>query len=104
MGYLAVTGLCLLTGIGLIVQVNPCAALLLGSLQFDAYRRPGASWPAFSYLAFLTVTLNDAFRVLALESVAEQLTTVRPIGNRLPDRGWQVTGTRSSTASVAVTL
>ena len=41
----------------------------------------------------LTVTLNDAFPVFPLVSVAEHLTTVRPIGNRLPERGAQVTGT-----------
>jgi hypothetical protein len=39
------------------------------------------------------VILNDAFAVFALESVAEHLTTVRPIGNRLPERGLHVTGT-----------
>ena len=45
------------------------------------------------YRVGLTVTLKDAFAVFALESVAEHVTTVRPIGNRLPDRGVQVTGT-----------
>jgi len=50
------------------------------------------------------VTLNDALRVLALESVAEQRTTVLPIRNRLPDGGAQVARTRPSTASLAVTL
>jgi hypothetical protein len=45
------------------------------------------------YRVGLTVTLKDAFAVFALESVAEHVTTVRPIGNRLPDRRVQVTGT-----------
>jgi len=39
------------------------------------------------------VILNAAFAVFALESIAEHLTTVRPIGKRLPERGLQVTGT-----------
>jgi hypothetical protein len=47
---------------------------------------------------------NLADRVFPLVSVAEQPTTVRPIGSRLPDRGTQVTGTWPSTASLAVTL
>jgi hypothetical protein len=50
------------------------------------------------------VTRNDAFAVFALESEAEHLTTVRPIGKRLPERGKQMTGTAPSTASAAVTL
>jgi hypothetical protein len=37
--------------------------------------------------------MNLAVAVLALESVVEHLTTVRPRGNRLPDRGAQVTRT-----------
>ena len=45
------------------------------------------------YLFALTVILNDAFPVFALESVAEHLTVLRPIGNRLPERGSQATGT-----------
>jgi hypothetical protein len=48
--------------------------------------------------------MNLAVDVLALESVAEHLTTVRPIRNRLPDRGAQSTGTRPSTASLDVTV
>ena len=48
--------------------------------------------------------MNLAVDVLALESVAEHLTTVRPIGNRLPDRGTQVTGTWPATASLAATV
>ena len=52
----------------------------------------------------LTVILNDALAVFALVSVAVQLTTVRPIGNRLPERGAQVTGTSPSAPSLAVTL
>jgi hypothetical protein len=59
---------------------------------------------AASYLLALTVTLNEAVAVLALESMAEHVTRVRPSGNRLPDRGSQVTGTGPSTASLAVTL
>lgn len=46
-----------------------------------------------SHRVGLTVILNAAFAVFALESVAEHLTIVRPIGNRLPERGKQVTGT-----------
>jgi hypothetical protein len=52
----------------------------------------------------LTVTVNVAFRVLALVSVAEQVTRVRPTRNREPDRGRHVTGTSESTSSTAVTL
>ena len=51
-----------------------------------------------------TVILNAAFAVFPLESVAEHLTMVRPIGNRLPERGLQVTGTWLSALSLAVTL
>ena len=40
-----------------------------------------------------TVILNAAFAVFPLESGAEHLTAVRPIGNRLPEGGVQVTGT-----------
>jgi hypothetical protein len=50
------------------------------------------------------VTLNEAVPVLALLSVAEQVTRVRPSGNRLPDLGAQVAGTGPSTASMAVTV
>jgi hypothetical protein len=50
------------------------------------------------------VTVNLARAVLPLASVAEQLTVVRPILNRLLDRGRQMTGTTPSTASRAVTL
>src|SRR5688572_5299724 len=53
--------------------------------------------------AFITVILNDVFPVFALESVAEHLTTVRPIGNRPPERGSQMTRTCPSTLSLAVT-
>jgi hypothetical protein len=56
------------------------------------------------YLAALTVTLNDAFPPLALESVAEQYTIERPIRNRLPEGGVHVARTPPSTASFAVTL
>ena len=58
----------------------------------------------FGYRVRLTVMLNEALAVFALESVAEQLTAVRPIRNRLPDRGVQVTGTWPSVLSLAVTL
>ena len=50
------------------------------------------------------MTANFAVDVLALESVAEHVTTVWPIGSRLPDLGAQVTGTFPSTASLAVTV
>lgn len=51
--------------------------------------------------------LNDALAVFALESAAEHLTTARPMGNRLPDRGMHVTGavaskSRPGTLSVPV--
>ena len=65
--------------------------------------RPGAADPSI-YLGALTVTLKDAVPVLALESVAVQSTRVRPIRNRLPDRGTHVLGTWPSTASVALTV
>lgn len=51
-----------------------------------------------------TVILSAAFAVFPLESAAEHLTMVRPIGNRLPERGLQVTGTWLSALSLAVTL
>jgi hypothetical protein len=66
-------------------------------------RSRGTLGPSASYVRALTVTVNDALAVLALESVAEHLTTVRPIGNRPPDRGTQVTGTLPSAASLAAT-
>ena len=55
------------------------------------------------YVGAFMVTLNAAVPLLALESVAEHLTAVRPIGSRLPDFGTQVTGTWPSLASLAVT-
>jgi hypothetical protein len=45
-----------------------------------------------------------AFAVLALESVAEQVTFVRLILNRLPEGGLQVVATGPSTASRALTV
>ena len=48
--------------------------------------------------------MKFAVDVLALESVAEHLTMVRPIGNRLPDRGTQLARTWRSTASLDVTV
>src|SRR6266511_415991 len=48
--------------------------------------------------------MNDAVRVLALLSVAEQRTSVRPILKRLPDFGLHETGTLPSTASAASSL
>lgn len=50
------------------------------------------------------MTVNDALLALALESVAEHLTLVRPTLNRLPDRGVHVDGTLPSTTSFAVTV
>ena len=50
------------------------------------------------------MTLNTAFAVFALESVAEHSTELCPIGNRVPERGVHPTGTRPSAASVAITL
>jgi len=44
--------------------------------------------------------MNFAVDVLALESVAEHLTAVRPIGKRLPDRGTQLALRWPSTASL----
>jgi hypothetical protein len=52
----------------------------------------------------LTVIVNFAAAVFPLPSVAEQLTTVRPILKRLPDFGRHDTGTAPSTSSRAVTL
>ena len=46
---------------------------------------------------------NLAVEVLALESAAEHVTAVRPIGNRLPDRGAHATGLGPSTLSLPVT-
>ena len=56
------------------------------------------------YRLRLTVTVKVAVLVLALVSVAEQVTRVRRMRNREPDRGQQVTGTLESTSSSAVTL
>jgi len=47
--------------------------------------------------------VNFALAMLPLLSVAEQATDVRPILNRVPEGGRQVTGTTPSTASRAVT-
>ena len=58
----------------------------------------------FPYRVRLTMILNDAVPVFCAESVAEHLTTVRPIGNRLPEGGSQRTSTAPSSLSVAVTL
>ena len=55
------------------------------------------------YLLRFTVTRNVAVLVLALVSVAEQRTRVRPILNRAPDAGRQVAVTAPSTSSCAVT-
>ncbi|HET7248964.1 MAG TPA: hypothetical protein VFI79_03895 [Gemmatimonadales bacterium] len=52
----------------------------------------------------MTVIVKRVEAVLALESLAEQVTFVRPILNELPARGVQTTGTEPSTASRAVTL
>lgn len=50
------------------------------------------------------MTVNAALAALALESVAEQVTLVRPSLKRVAECGPQVTGTEPSTASHAVTL
>ena len=55
-------------------------------------------------MAAVTVTVNDVVALLALESVAEHLTTVRPTLNWLPDQGMHVAGTVPSLASFAVTV
>jgi hypothetical protein len=49
------------------------------------------------------VILNLAVRVLPLVSVAEHVTRVRPIRNRVPDLGLHETGTAPSTSSRAAT-
>ena len=54
-----------------------------GSLNFLGQRSPVQR-------VRLTVILKAALAVFALESVAEHLTTVLPMRNRLPDRGAQV--------------
>jgi hypothetical protein len=51
----------------------------------------------------LTVTVKLACAVLALVSLAEQLTVVAPGRNKLPEPGMQATDTGPSTSSVAVT-
>jgi hypothetical protein len=51
------------------------------------------------HLRRVTVIVNLVVRVLPLVSVAEHVTTVRPMGNRLPDLGWHDTGTAPSTSS-----
>ena len=57
-----------------------------------------------TYRCGLTVIVNLAVAVFPLLSVAEHLTTVRPILKRLPDLGRHDTGTAPSTSSRAVTL
>jgi hypothetical protein len=52
----------------------------------------------------LTVIVNLAVALFPLLSVAEQLTTVRPILKRLPDLGRHDAGTAPSTSSRAVTV
>jgi hypothetical protein len=47
--------------------------------------------------------VNEVVLVLALESVAEQVTFVRPILKKLPERLVHATGTAPSTASAART-
>src|SRR6266542_521072 len=47
--------------------------------------------------------VNFAADVFPLVSVAEQVTTVRPIRKRVPDRGLHDTGTAPSTSSRALT-
>ena len=49
----------------------------------------------------LTVTVKLAVPVLALESVAVQVTRVRPMWKALPEAGLQVAGTGPSTSSCA---
>src|SRR6187551_2957474 len=56
-----------------------------------------------AYRCRRTVILKLAVPALALVSVAEQLTRVRPMRKRVPERGRHVTGTGPSTSSVAVT-
>jgi hypothetical protein len=89
-----------------------------GNEPVVAYRRPGDTpGPAFRnvnraadepraavYRCRRTMIVKLVVARLALVSVAEQRTRVRPIRNRLPERGRHVTGTGSSTSSVAVTL
>ena len=52
----------------------------------------------------LTVIVNCLFAVLPLESVAEQLTFVRPTLKLIPERGLQLAGTAPSAASLALTV
>jgi hypothetical protein len=66
-------------------------------------QRGGTACSVTHPLPFLTVTVNVTLAALALESVAEQLTFVRPIRKKLPERGTQVTGSVPSTTSIAVT-
>jgi hypothetical protein len=67
-------------------------------------RRKSARCDIRQLRARLTVIVNSARRVLALESVAEHLTLVRPGLKKPPERGVQATGTGPSTASWAVTV
>jgi hypothetical protein len=52
----------------------------------------------------LTVIRNPAVRVFALVSVAEHVTTVRPIMKRLPDLDSRATARSPSTSSRPMTL
>src|SRR5262249_28235161 len=55
------------------------------------------------YRRRFTVIVNLAVCLFALASVAEQVTSVRPLGKRLPDRGLHDAGTAPSTSSWALT-
>ena len=57
-----------------------------------------------SHFARLTVTVNDALAVFALESVAAHVTRVLPSGKRLQDLELHPAGTTTSVSSWAVTL
>jgi hypothetical protein len=60
--------------------------------------------PVEPYLAVRTLTVNVRVAVLALLSVAEQRTVVRPSLKIDPGLGMHVAGTAPSTASTAVTV
>jgi hypothetical protein len=75
-----------------------------GRTSYSRVAAGGAEPRSRPYFVGLTVTVNDAFAVLALRSLEEHVTRVLPILKRLPDLRVQATGRVPSRSSRAVTL
>lgn len=74
------------------------------STQLDRKRLDRVHPPRRPCQRALRLIVKAAVAVLALESVAEQITRVRPILNSVPERGEHEALTGPSTASMAETL